>query len=64
MNRDDAPPLPASARGTQIALIFALVAERLTAYYEHGQWLTEAQGASLAGDWLNRTKRSLSNPPL
>jgi hypothetical protein len=59
MNRDDAPPLPASARGTQIALIFALVAERLTAYYEHGQWLTEAQGASLAGDWLNRTKRSL-----
>jgi hypothetical protein len=59
MNRDDAPPLPASARGTQIALVFALVAERLTTYYEHGQWLTEAQGASLAADWLNRTKRSL-----
>jgi hypothetical protein len=35
------------------------VAERLTTYYEHGQWLTEAQGASLAADWLNRTKRSL-----
>jgi hypothetical protein len=59
MNRDDAPPLPATARGTQIALVFALVAERLTTYYEHGQWLTEAQGASLAADWLNRTKRSL-----
>ncbi|MFA7293145.1 MAG: hypothetical protein WC023_12975 [Rhodocyclaceae bacterium] len=59
MNRDNAPPLPASARGTQIALIFALVAERLTTYYEHDQWLTEAQGASLAADWLNRTKRSL-----
>lgn len=62
MNRDDTPPLPASARGTQIALIFALVAERLTTYYEHGQWLTEAQGASLAADWLNRTKRSLPLP--
>ncbi len=59
MNPNDAPPLPASARGTQIALIFALVAERLTSFYEHGQWLTEAQGASLAADWLNRTKRSL-----
>jgi hypothetical protein len=59
MNRDDAPPLPATARGTQIALVFALVAERLTTYYEHGQWLTESQGASLAADWLNRTKRSL-----
>ncbi|MDQ5879025.1 MAG: hypothetical protein QG638_1759 [Pseudomonadota bacterium] len=53
------PPPPATARGTRIALIFALVAERLTIYYEHGQWLTEAQGASLAADWLNRTKRSL-----
>lgn len=59
MNRDDAPPLPATARGTQIALVFALVAERLTTYYEHGQWLTDSQGASLAADWLNRTKRSL-----
>lgn len=59
MNRDDTPPLPATARGTQIALVFALVAERLTTYYEHNQWLTEAQGASLAADWLNRTKRSL-----
>jgi hypothetical protein len=40
-------------------LIFALVAERLTAYYEHGQWITEAQGATLAADWLSRSKRSL-----
>ena len=50
---------PATDRGTYIALIFALVAERLTAYYEHGQWLTKAQGASLAADWLSRQKRSL-----
>jgi len=46
-------------RGSSIALIFALAAERLTVHYEHGQWLTEAQGASLAADWLSRSKRSL-----
>jgi hypothetical protein len=45
--------------GTRIALIYALVAERLSAYYEHDQWLTEAQGASLCADWLSRSKRSL-----
>ena len=46
-------------RGTRIALIFALAAERLSAFYEHGQWLTDAQGATLAADWLSRSKRSL-----
>jgi hypothetical protein len=46
-------------RGTSVALIFALVAERLSLYYEHGQWLTQAQGASLAADWLRRSKRTL-----
>ncbi len=49
----------ASDRGTRIALIYALVAERLSVYYEHGQWLTPGQGASLAADWLSRSKRSL-----
>lgn len=49
----------ALSRGHSAALIFALVAERLTAYYEHGQWLTEAQGATLVADWLSRSKRSL-----
>ena len=48
----------ATDRGTRVALIFALVAERLSLYYEHGQWPTEAQGASLAADWLSRSKRS------
>lgn len=51
--------LPATDKGTRIALIFALVAERLSAYYEHGQWLTIAQGATLCADWLGRSKRSL-----
>lgn len=46
-------------RGMRIALIFALAAERLTAFYEYGQWLTEAQGASLAADWLTRSKNKM-----
>lgn len=52
-------PPPTSDRGIRAALIFALAAERLSAFYEHGQWLTEAQGASLAADWLARSKGSL-----
>jgi hypothetical protein len=50
---------PTADRGTYVALIYALVAERLSAYYEHGQWLTKSQGASLSADWLARNKRSL-----
>ena len=53
------PPPPADGRGTRAALIFALTAERLSLWYEHGQWPTEAQGATLCADWLGRTKRSL-----
>lgn len=48
-----------SERGLRVALMFALVAERLSTYYEHGQWLTPAQGATVAADWLARSKRSL-----
>lgn len=57
-------PLPstASERGIRIALIFALAAERLSAFYEHGQWFTEAQGATLAADWLSRSKRPIPLP--
>lgn len=46
-------------RGLRVALIFALTAERLSVHYEHGQWLTAAQGATLVADWLGRSKRSL-----
>ena len=42
------------------ALIFALAAERLAAYYEHQTWLTIAQGSTLAADWLARSKSRLS----
>lgn len=57
--RETALPIDASARGARVALIFALVAERLSCFYEHGQWLTEAQGASLAADWLARRRGEL-----
>jgi hypothetical protein len=50
---------PMSERGMRVALIFALAAERLTAFYDHSQWMTEAQGASLAADWLARSKNKL-----
>ena len=47
-------------RGVRVALIFALVAERLSFYYEHDHWQTQGQGASLAADWLTRSKRSFT----
>jgi hypothetical protein len=50
---------PTTERGTSLALIYALVAERLSIHYEHGQWLTQAQGATLAAEWLARSKRSM-----
>lgn len=54
------PARPAmTERGMRVALIFALAAERLTAFYEHAQWMTEAQGASLAADWLARSQIKL-----
>jgi len=59
MNRQKSPPAAVTDRGVRVALIFALAAERLAAYYEHGQWLTEGQGASLAADWLSRSKLNL-----
>lgn len=41
------------------SLLFALTAERLSAYYEHAQWMTVAQGSSLAAQWLSRSKLDL-----
>jgi hypothetical protein len=53
--------LTTTDRGMYVALIYALVAERLSAFYEYHQWLTIAQGASLCSEWLSRTKRSMPN---
>ena len=44
------------------ALLFALTAERLSNYYEHDQWMTVAQGATVAALWLTRSKRTLPLP--
>ena len=55
-----ASPPPRIDFNTRKALMFALMAERLSAYYEHGQWMTEAQGATLAGNWLSRSKLQLA----
>ena len=40
---------------------FWRTSERLSAYYEHHVWLTIAQGATLATDWLARSKSHLSS---
>jgi hypothetical protein len=58
MNSERAMP-SSTDRGRRIGLIFALAAERLSAYYEHQRWMTDEQGASLAADWLRRSKLSL-----
>lgn len=50
---------PADSRGSLAALLFALTAERLRAHYDHGHWMSEAEGARLAGEWLARTRRTL-----
>ncbi|MBB1630994.1 hypothetical protein [Cupriavidus sp. UME77] len=57
-------PAPAPALkldfNTRKALLFALAAERLSAFYEHRQWMTDAQGATLASLWLSRSKLQLA----
>lgn len=45
--------------GPRAAAIYALVAHRLDAFYEHGHWMTVAQGATLCAEWLARSKQSL-----
>lgn len=49
----------ATEPGLRAALLFALVTERLHRFYEHGLWLKEGQGATLAADWLARAGRNL-----
>jgi len=53
------PVPPAGDRGTRVALVFAIAAESLNAFYEYGRWPGSASGASLAADWLRRSQRSL-----
>jgi hypothetical protein len=53
-----------SETGLRCALMFALVAERLSAFYEHAHWITHAQGITLANDWLARTQRRFPHDQL
>jgi hypothetical protein len=53
-------PAPILNFDTRKALVFALAAERLSAFYEHGQWITGSQGATLAAMWLSRSKLQLA----
>ena len=57
-------PTPAPALkldfNTRKALLFALAAARLSAFYEHRQWMTDAQGATLASLWLSRSRLQLA----
>lgn len=46
-------------RAVKIALLFALVAERTSHFYEHSSFAKDGQYASLAASWLLRAKRSL-----
>ena len=55
-----APPRSSSSlseRGRPAALLFALLAERLNGYYEHGQWMSIGQTMAMARDWLTRDRR-------
>lgn len=54
------PEVPLSPNEANISLLFALTAERLAVFYEHHTWLTLAQGATIAADWLARSKSHLS----
>jgi hypothetical protein len=59
MHATDTFEPPLTERETNSALLFALVAERLSIHYEHHLWMTLAQGATLAAEWLARTRRRL-----
>lgn len=45
--------------GACAAAVYALVAHRLSTFYDHGHWITQAQGAALCSEWLMRAKQTL-----
>ena len=48
-------PGPVSAsEGVRAALLFALVSDRLNAYYDTGRWPGEREGTQRAADWADR----------
>lgn len=53
-------PVDTTPLGARAAAIYALVAHRLEAFYEHAHWITQAQGATLCHEWLMRSQQKLS----
>lgn len=58
MSADENRALPET--GPRVAAMYALVAHRLSTYYDHGHWLTRAQAAALCAEWLPRSRLVLS----
>ncbi|MBK9395329.1 MAG: hypothetical protein IPN40_16210 [Uliginosibacterium sp.] len=58
MSADENRALPET--GPRVAAMYALVAHRLSTYYDHGHWLTRAQAAALCAEWLQRSRLVLS----
>ncbi len=54
------PHLPPDEHLPRTRLLFALTAERLSAYYEHGVWITDAQSVQLTSLWQTQTRLVLS----
>jgi hypothetical protein len=53
MSADENRALPET--GPRVAAMYALVAHRLSTYYDHGHWLTRAQAAALCAEWSPRS---------
>lgn len=51
-------PMNAS-EGVRAALLFALVSDRLNAYYDTGRWPGECKGTQRAADWADRAGRAI-----
>jgi hypothetical protein len=49
-----------SPTGLEAALIFALVAERLSRHYENDHWQSDGSMRLIARDWLARSKVSMN----
>ncbi|RKP46605.1 hypothetical protein [Pararobbsia silviterrae] len=54
------PHLPPDEHLPRTRLLFALTAERLSAYYEYAAWMTDAQAVQLTNIWLTRTRVMLT----
>ncbi|CAM2146931.1 conserved protein of unknown function [Pararobbsia alpina] len=54
------PHLPPDEHLPRTRLLFALTAERLSAYYEYATWMTDAQAVQLTSLWLTRTRVALT----